>query len=108
MTHVSNIWRVCEHRLNPKHQTLNRCAGAAAESSGKGYLAQHPLFDQIPELRADLEEPEYCVLGQGELQSVNAWFGPPGTVRVTGLQPAWHPPHPIAASRRRCVECQRP
>ncbi len=46
----------------------------------RGYLAQHPLFEQIPELARDILEPEYCSLGEGEMQSVNAWFGPPGTV----------------------------
>ena len=45
-----------------------------------GYLAQHPLLEQIPELRADVEQPEYCALGDGDLRSVNAWFGPAGTV----------------------------
>ena len=46
----------------------------------KGYLAQHPLFDQIPALRNDIQEPAYCILGEGEMQSINAWFGPAGTV----------------------------
>ncbi len=45
-----------------------------------GYLAQHPLFDQIPDLRNDIQEPMYCALGEGEMQSINAWFGPAGTV----------------------------
>lgn len=44
------------------------------------YLAQHPLFEQIPELKADFYEPEYCCLGKGEVQAVNAWFGPAETV----------------------------
>ncbi|XP_073010204.1 lysine-specific demethylase JMJ30-like isoform X2 [Typha latifolia] len=44
------------------------------------YLAQHPLFDQIRELRDDIMIPDYCFAGGGELQSLNAWFGPVGTV----------------------------
>ncbi|KAL6859003.1 hypothetical protein ACP4OV_018005 [Aristida adscensionis] len=52
------------------------------------YLAQHPLFDQIKELREDITVPEYCYAGGGELQSLNAWFGPHGTVT-----PLHHDPH---------------
>ena len=49
-----------------------------------GYLAQHQLFDQIPELQRDISVPTYCSLMSDELEGedvdVNAWFGPQGTI----------------------------
>lgn len=50
-----------------------------------GYLAQHALFDQIEELQHDILEPDYCSLG--ELQSINAWFGPSRTVSPLHTDP---------------------
>lgn len=44
------------------------------------YLAQHNLFDQIPELAQDFSIPEYCLLGSSETVDVKAWLGPKGTV----------------------------
>ncbi|PAA78364.1 hypothetical protein BOX15_Mlig024268g3, partial [Macrostomum lignano] len=62
-----------------------RCA-AAADSGPKacerlpcGYLAQHGLLDQLPDLASDTDVPDYCCLGDGE-PDVNCWFGPPHTV----------------------------
>ncbi|EGD76490.1 hypothetical protein PTSG_12613 [Salpingoeca rosetta] len=51
-----------------------------------GYLAQHPLFEQIPELAAYVVTPDYCHMG--ELVQVNAWLGSRGTV-----SPAHQDPH---------------
>ncbi|KAI3706360.1 hypothetical protein L6452_24044 [Arctium lappa] len=60
-----------------------------SKSSGvPTYLAQHPLFDQIQELRNDIVIPDYCFAGGTEMKSVNAWFGPAGTVT-----PLHHDPH---------------
>lgn len=69
-------------------QFLDRIQSNQCNNSGTTYLAQHPLFDQIQELREDIVVPDYCFSGGGELRSLNAWFGPAGTVT-----PLHHDPH---------------
>ncbi|CAK1552886.1 unnamed protein product [Leptosia nina] len=51
------------------------------DNGPKGYLAQYALFEQIPELKKDIIEPEYCSFSEtDEPVNVMAWFGPKGTV----------------------------
>ena len=52
-------------------------ASASSADCSLGYLAQHNLFEQLPQLRGDFTVPAACA---GRLQHVNAWLGPAGTV----------------------------
>lgn len=65
-------------------QFIDRFMINATPGGPVGYLAQHNLFDQIPELLDDICVPEYCALSENETDDdnvdINAWFGPGGTV----------------------------
>ncbi|KAI1763743.1 Clavaminate synthase-like protein [Hypoxylon sp. FL1150] len=71
----------------------NHTISSSSVRSSTAYLAQHPLFTQLPSLRNDILIPDYCYtappphptdpsIDRPELDEplLNAWFGPPGTI----------------------------
>lgn len=61
------------------------------QSSEPGYLAQHRLPDQVPELLEDIVIPDYCAFAEGGLDedklTINMFVGPAGTVSPLHTDP---------------------
>ena len=76
--HYDSEWReeVMEMREFALRHLLH--LGPEGEEAPVGYLAQHPLFDQLPALTKDFEVPRYTRVG--EFGRACAWVGPKGTV----------------------------
>lgn len=72
-----------------------------------GYLAQHELFRQCPELRRDVSLPDYCALllpeeaaEATESPVLNAWLGPEGTVSPAHYDPKHNLLAQVVGSKR--------
>jgi hypothetical protein len=75
--------------LDPKPQPIGSSAsghgGAGGGAGGMLYMAQHDLFEQVPDLRRDILVPDYTALPVRDARVpdefvTNAWLGPGGTV----------------------------
>lgn len=51
----------------------------STNKSQSAYLAQHDLFDQIPQLRKDFCVPDFCAISSID-PVIKSWIGPKGTI----------------------------
>ena len=80
----------------------NRCLYHRGDRRGEfqaSFVKKLGSFEHITLL---LQTPEYCALGDGDVHSVNAWLGPPGTVT-----PLHTDPHPNLLCQVRGVKYVR-
>ncbi|XP_021707805.1 lysine-specific demethylase 8 isoform X1 [Aedes aegypti] len=61
--------------------------GSEKPNQNRAYLAQHELFDQIPELRKDIHVPDY-IGGTDVNPRIKAWLGPKGTISPLHTDPS--------------------
>lgn len=79
-----------EDALETEVEGLAAAVGPADRSGARGYLAQHALFEQLPQLRRDIQVPDYCALSlEGaagdEEEGTGDEVGDSGRQAATGL-----------------------
>lgn len=76
-TDSTNSWRETTMLLQTFMSDDMQPSVSRQPDADMAYIAQHPLFDQLPSLMSDFEQPE---LMGGEAMQMNAWIGTEGTV----------------------------
>ncbi|KAG5566229.1 hypothetical protein RHGRI_001989 [Rhododendron griersonianum] len=78
---------LCDYFLSGCPVVISECMAhwpARTKWNDMDYLKRIAGYRTVPveieELRKDILIPDYCFTGGGELKSLNAWFGPAGTV----------------------------
>ncbi|XP_002067999.2 lysine-specific demethylase 8 [Drosophila willistoni] len=69
---------------------LHRQFNGEDEAKEIEYLAQHELFAQIPDLKADICLPDYCTVRSDDSATdvdIKAWLGPAGTISPMHYDP---------------------
>ncbi|KAJ3113028.1 Lysine-specific demethylase 8 [Physocladia obscura] len=97
-SHLSFLSKTWSHRVVTFDEYIRHYVFQQQKPNDKdeqAYLAQHPLFEQIPALRNDIGVPEFCSARTPQDDAtpfdcearmnpasplVSAWFGPAGTV----------------------------
>ncbi|DBA72470.1 TPA: hypothetical protein ACH3X2_010492 [Trebouxia sp. C0005] len=76
-TDSTNSWRETTMLLHTFMTGYTQPSVGQQPGAEVAYIAQHPLFGQLPSLVSDFEQPE---LMGGEAMQMNAWIGTEGTV----------------------------
>lgn len=76
-TDSTNSWRETTMLLQTFMTDYMQPSVGRQPDAEVAYIAQHPLFDQLPSLMSDFKQPE---LMGGEVMQMNAWIGTEGTV----------------------------
>ena len=79
-------------KLMNMHEYISQYVLTKNNNKNIGYLAQHELFEQIksPSLINDFSIPDICHIGKNDFNttgSINAWFGPKGTITPIHYDP---------------------
>eukprot|EP00922_Rhytidocystis_sp_ex-Travisia-forbesii_P065717 GHVS01097608.1.p1 GENE.GHVS01097608.1~~GHVS01097608.1.p1 ORF type:complete len:437 (+),score=59.20 GHVS01097608.1:2-1312(+) len=79
-----------EHSWSQKLMTVNKFMDVYIDNPNPpdvAYLAQHPIFEQIPELEKDIQNPDFALCGREGTLIRMMWLGPRHTVSPLHTDP---------------------